>query len=147
MTDLYERDFLGWTEAQADALRRRSPNELDWDNLLEEIEDLGKSIENELYNRASVLLAHLLKWRLQPTTRTRSRVLTIEEERRRIDRLVQQNPSLKSKLGKTFDEAYRSGVNRAADETGLQLSAFPTESPFDFDAAMTEEVVWPYEDA
>lgn len=147
MTDLYERDFLGWTETQADALRRRSPNELDWDNLLEEIEALGKSIENELYSRFAVLLAHLLKWSFQPTNRSRSWVLTIEEQRHRIDRLLRQNPSLKSRRSDVLKEAYRSGLRSAAEETGLKLKTFPSESPFDFETAMTEEVVWPYEDA
>ena len=34
----YELDVNEWTKEQADALRRRAPNELDWDNLAEEIE-------------------------------------------------------------------------------------------------------------
>jgi hypothetical protein len=43
MSTVYAEDYLGWTQAQADALRRRSANELDWNNLLEEIEGLGKA--------------------------------------------------------------------------------------------------------
>jgi Domain of unknown function DUF29 len=31
-----------WAEQQADVLRRRAANEVDWDNIAEEIEDLGK---------------------------------------------------------------------------------------------------------
>ena len=34
----YDTDLYEWTKEQADALRRRAANELDWDNLAEEIE-------------------------------------------------------------------------------------------------------------
>jgi hypothetical protein len=142
MTTLYAQDYFGWTQAQADALRRRSANELDWDNLLEEIEALGQAAENELFNRLTVLLAHLLKWRLQPTRRSRSWVLTIREQRRRIERLLTKNPSLRPRLEALVSEAHPSAVNAAADETGLSDDAFPADCPYDFDQAMSEVVEW-----
>jgi len=37
MIDLYDEDILTWSEQQAELLRRRSANALDWDNLAEEI--------------------------------------------------------------------------------------------------------------
>jgi len=42
MTDLYDADILLWSERQANALRRRAVNEIDWENIAEEIADLGK---------------------------------------------------------------------------------------------------------
>ena len=36
-TDLYDTDILLWSEQQAELLRRRAANALDWDNLAEEI--------------------------------------------------------------------------------------------------------------
>ena len=44
--ELYDQDFLRWTEQQATALRRAAKDSnlpLDWENLAEEIESLGKS--------------------------------------------------------------------------------------------------------
>jgi hypothetical protein len=41
-TDLYERDYYTWTQEQARALREHRTEELDWANVAEEIEDLGK---------------------------------------------------------------------------------------------------------
>ena len=38
MADLYDADIMEWSEKQADALRRRAANEIDWDNMAEEIE-------------------------------------------------------------------------------------------------------------
>ena len=84
MTKLYEQDYFAWTQDQADALRRRSVNELDWDNLLEEVEGLGRQERNELRSHLIILMVHLLKWRLQPERRGRSWALTIAEQRREV---------------------------------------------------------------
>ena len=62
----YESDLYEWTKAQADALRRRASNELDWGNLAEEIESLGSSNLDQIESRLENLILHLLKWRYQP---------------------------------------------------------------------------------
>lgn len=45
--DLYHRDFVAWSQAQAERLRRLAAgervNDLDWGNLIEEVEDLGRA--------------------------------------------------------------------------------------------------------
>ena len=105
-------------------MRRRSANELDWNNLLEEIEGLGKAAERELRNHLTMLLAYLLKWKLQPTRRSRSWVLTIREQRQQIKNLLADSPSLKPAVSRLMEKAYKSAVNAAADETGLADSVF-----------------------
>lgn len=142
MSTVYAEDYFGWTQAQADALRRRSANELDWNNLLAEIEGLGKAAERELRNHLALLLAHLLKWKLQPTRRSRSWVLTIREQRQQIKDLLADSPSLTPAISRQMEKAYKSAVNAAADETGLADKVFPPNSPYDFDQAMTEVVEW-----
>ena len=142
MNKLYDEDFFGWTQAQADALRRRSANELDWDNLLEEIAGLGRSAERELRSHLAVLLAHLLKWRFQPTRRTRSWVLTAQEQRRQIGFLLEESPSLRPAINQVMAKAYGSAVNAAANETGLLERAFPATCPYDFEQAMSEPIEW-----
>ena len=72
MSDLYDKDTYTWALQQADALRRRSANEVDWENVAEEIESVGKTEARELENRYIVLLTHLLKWLYQPGMRSRS---------------------------------------------------------------------------
>ena len=58
---LYDRDPLAWAEAQAEVLRRRSGNELDWEHVAEEIEDMGRSITRACESHVVNILAHLLK--------------------------------------------------------------------------------------
>jgi hypothetical protein len=53
-TDIYEHDFLAWTEEQAQALREKQAGRLDWGNLLEEIESMGASQKQEIRNRLRV---------------------------------------------------------------------------------------------
>ena len=49
MSDLYEADIAAWAEQQADALRRRAANEIDWENVAEEIEDVARRDRNRIY--------------------------------------------------------------------------------------------------
>ena len=71
-TSLYEVDFFEWTQRTADQLRWRRFDEADIQHVAEEIEDLGKRDLRELNSRMEVLLAHLLKWKLQPRRRSNS---------------------------------------------------------------------------
>ena len=45
----YDTDVAAWAEQQADALRRRAANEIDWDNVAEEIEDVVGRHRDRLY--------------------------------------------------------------------------------------------------
>ena len=56
MSGLYDNDIALWAEQQADALRRRAANEIDWDNVAEEIESLGRSDKREISNRLACCL-------------------------------------------------------------------------------------------
>jgi hypothetical protein len=62
---LYEEDFVRWTEEQSRALRKASQSgvnlPLDWENLAEEIDDLGRSLRRELRSRLTVIVEHLMK--------------------------------------------------------------------------------------
>ncbi len=55
----YDTDVYEWTKEQADALRRRATNELDWDNLADEIEFLGVSNRHQIKSRLEILVLHL----------------------------------------------------------------------------------------
>ncbi|MBE9226231.1 DUF29 domain-containing protein [Phormidium sp. LEGE 05292] len=127
LANLYETDFYAWTQKQVQLLRQRDLNNLDIDNLIEEIESLGKQERRELVNRLIVLIAHLLKWQYQTDRRSRSWYLTIREQRCAIRQLLKDNPSLKPYLPEAIAEAYERGVILAAKETGIKLRDFPSE--------------------
>jgi hypothetical protein len=60
--NLYEADFYAWTQQQATLLRNQQWHRIDVPNLIEEIESLGKQQRQELRNRLSILVEHLLKY-------------------------------------------------------------------------------------
>lgn len=142
MTDLYERDTYSWAMQQADALRRRSANEVDWDNVAEEIESVGKSEARELESRYIVLLTHLLKWLYQPAGRSRSWEASIRVQRASLARVMETNPGLKPRRDELFGAAYRIARLEASGETELPLEAFPETNPFTLAEAM-DEGSWP----
>jgi hypothetical protein len=69
MNDLYDDDILTWSEQQAELLRRRSANALDWDNLAEEIEDVGRSQLRAVESHLVQALLHDLKVAAWPPSR------------------------------------------------------------------------------
>ena len=145
MSGLYEEDIVRWSERQGELLRRRAAGdfvneaELDWPNIAEEIESVGRAEQDQLISRLAILLAHLLKWRFQADRRGNSWRLTILEQRRRAGRIVARNPSLRSRLDDIVTEAYGDAVLIAARETGLPEDTFPAVCPWTFEEAVLAE--------
>lgn len=122
---LYDDDFYRWTQVMAEALRSRNWSALDIENLVEEVESLGRQQRQELRNRLGILLGHLLKWEFQPEQRSRSWLSTIRVQRLDIAVLLEDNPSLKASLQDVLEKGYRKGVLLAEGETGLEPRTFP----------------------
>lgn len=142
MSDLYEKDTYGWAVQQAEALRRRSANEVDWDNVAEEVESVGKSEARELYSRYVVLLTHLLKWAFQAERRGPSWEITIKTQRELIRRHLDKNPSLKARRDELQGEAYFEARAEAALQSGLPLVQFPETKPYTVAQTM-DDGFWP----
>ena len=98
MKSLYESDFYAWTQQQINLLKEQAWQSLDVQNLVEELADLGRRERQELRNRLSVLLGHLLKWQFQPEQHSNSWLATIREQREQLKLLLEENPSLKPGL-------------------------------------------------
>jgi len=139
---LYDTDFYGWTQSQAQALREGKLQHLDIENLIEEIESMGKSEQRELESRLKVLLMHLLKWCFQPERRSVSWELTIKDQRNQIGRHLRKNPSLQSKIEEAQIDAYEDAVFAAANKTQLHIKAFPPLCPWTFEEIMAADF-WP----
>jgi hypothetical protein len=140
----YDEDIYGWALEQAALLRARRFDELDLENLVEEIEDLARSAVREVESRFTILLAHLLKWQHQPAGRSWGWVGTIDEQRGRIAKRLQEMPSLRRHGPELLAETYRYATSRAVSESRVPRSSFPPTCPFTFDQAM-DESFWPGE--
>lgn len=128
--DLYGKDFYAWTQQQGSTLRARARDHVDWENVAEEIESLGRSDKREIESRLKVLLVHLLKLQFQPDRAKQGWKSTIVEQRRRIGKLVQESPSLRNYPEDVLAEEYEFARNDAAVETGLRDDTFPVNCPY-----------------
>ena len=138
----YDTDFYLWTQQQAALLRQGQTTELDVANLVEEIEDMGKSNRLALESYLSNVIMHLLKWQYQPERRGTSWKLSIRNGRRQIEKRLKNSPSLKPQLPMIVQEEYPPARENAADEAGLPLSTFPDVCPFTVEQVLDAEY-WP----
>ena len=77
-----------------------------------------------------VLLAHLLKWQMQPERRSRSWAATIFRERSTIMEREVTSKGFWQMAANHLELVYFSARRQAARETGLPLSAFPATCPY-----------------
>jgi hypothetical protein len=139
---LYEQDFYAWANEQAALLRAGKLSAADIEHIADEIESMGKTEKREMVSRLTVLLAHLLKWQLQPGRRGASWQATITIQRRTLIRHLADNPSLKPKLPEAMADAYGDGRLSASAETNLSADTFPDECPWTFDQIIDANF-WP----
>jgi len=129
----YEQDFVLWTREQADALRsaaRAGANlPIDWGNVAEEIESLGRSDRNEISSRIGTIIEHLLKLQSSPATAPRGgwRATVVRERGVVIDRLA-DSPSLRPQVTELIEREARRARRAVAlelDEYGERLAQLP----------------------
>jgi hypothetical protein len=126
----YEKDFYSWTQEQSELLKSGRFSELDIDNLIEEVESMGRSEKRELESRLSILLLHLLKWKYQEVRRGRGWQLSIDEQRIQFEKTLNENPGLKPVLDEIIKDAYKLAVIKAARETKISKAVFPECCPW-----------------
>ena len=129
---LYEQDFVAWCEDTANKLKKRDLNHLDFENLIEEIESLGRSDRRELKNRLTVLFAHILKRiYVNSPENFNGWELTIIEQRRQIQDLLEDSPSLKSYLAEILAKVYANALNDVQFE--YKQTEFPQTWQFEIE--------------
>jgi hypothetical protein len=131
----YETDLVAWSEEQAERLRQHS-TDIDWENIAEEIESLGRSGKRALKNRYIILLAQWLKWEYHRERRSYNWAGSINEQQAQIHDLLEESPSLVTlftpeMLAKSYERARR----KAALKTQIKM---PEEYPFAFDVLTVE---------
>lgn len=133
--DLYDRDFLLWTERTAELIRQGRVSEVDLQHVAEEVEDMGKSQKHEAASRLNVILKHLIKWQIQPGRRGASWSNTLRAQRRDLARALEDMPSLKRYLAERLHVEYNAAVEDAIAETGQRVE-LPERCPFSLEQAL-----------
>jgi hypothetical protein len=105
----YDTDLALWAAEQARALRdagRAGTNlPIDWENVAEEIESLGKSQGRELASRIRTILVHLLKLQTSPAADPRAGWReTIVAQRSEVEAVLEDSPSLRQTVGQVIEK-------------------------------------------
>jgi phytoene dehydrogenase-like protein len=137
----YETDFYEWTQSQAAKLRdagsRRVNAEVDWENVAEEIESLGRSDLRSVESYLALVIQHLLKLEYSPAAEPRrSWRASVENHRRAAARLLKESPSLLRKVRERFPEPYDDAREDAAQglmEDGVVETDLPRDCPYSLD--------------
>lgn len=107
---LYETDYLQWIETTVARLRSQDYEQVDWEHLIEEIEDMGRSERRALKSNLIIVLVHLLKWQYQLNHRNGSWQGSMIEHRRQVEEALQDSPRLQPYLQTIFGECYTQAV-------------------------------------
>lgn len=139
----YEKDVAAWSSEQARLLRAGRFDLIDIEHVAGEIEDVGKSEQRELASRMAILLAHLLKWQYQPERQGASWEKTIKAQRKEIQYVLDESPSLRPKLQETkwLDMIWATAVAQAVGETNLDC--FPDACPWTMEDEVLSESWFP----
>jgi hypothetical protein len=140
LDDLYDRDVLAWSEHQADLLRRvargERANDIDWEHVAEEIEDVGLSQLNAVQSLLQQILVHLLKLHGWPEFSAehhwRAEIVAFQSEAER-----RFTPSMRQRidLAKIYDRAARQiELTRYGGKAGLTP---PMACPVTLDQLLT----------
>jgi len=131
---LYDDDYYTWSKRQAAALRalsmRAPTNEVDWANLIEEVEDLGKNLVRAVRSALYRLMEHAALVALAPDDSPHRAHWLGEMRNFRADAEADYAPSMRQKLAPAVDRAWRNARLAAAAKLSADPGRLPEDRPF-----------------
>ncbi|WP_019501975.1 DUF29 domain-containing protein [Pseudanabaena sp. PCC 6802] len=129
---LYEQDYDLWLQTQVAYLRAGLLSEIDFINLVEELESMSNRQRRELQSRLQTLLAHILKRKYVDSPYDYNGWdRTIREQRKELKLLLKHSPSLRNYFVEVFPEAWQDAIAEVRDE--YSKTEFPETCFFDID--------------
>ncbi len=140
-TELYESDYYLWIQDTVEKLKVQDYDQVDWTNLLDEIEALGRGERRILRANLVAILLFKLRWQYQPDQRLNSWKATVSERRRQIRELLEDSPSLKQHLQEVFQQCYQNAVEQASAVTGISVRGFHSKCPYSLPEVLEQDLL------
>ncbi|MDM3852020.1 MAG: DUF29 domain-containing protein [Aphanizomenon gracile PMC627.10] len=125
---LYDQDYYLWIRTTINQLRAGQFSVVDLENLLEELETMGRSEKRAIKSLLIKLLEHLLKLKCWDSERERNQGHwkgEIRTFRIQIKDELKDSPSLKPYILEIFDQCYQDARKLVSDRSELPLDIFP----------------------
>ncbi|MDY6783105.1 MAG: DUF29 domain-containing protein [Cyanobacteriota bacterium] len=103
----YDKDYYLWIQSMVEKLKNKDYLNVDWENLIEEIEDMGKSQRRAIESLLLRLTEHLLKLKYWETERERNQrhwQSEVVNFRVLLRKRLKESPSLKANLDEIYKE-------------------------------------------
>ncbi len=128
---LYDQDYQLWLETTLEQLRNSEYSQVDWENLLEEIEGMTRRDKRALKSLLTRLFEHFLKlayWKSEREYNQAGWKGEIRNFRVRIKRLLKDSPSLKPYLAEIIEECYQDARRITCDKMQISTKQLPSDS-------------------
>jgi hypothetical protein len=114
LKQLYDRDFYLWVMENLELLKNKEFDLVDWENLLEEIEDMGRRYLDSAVSFIAIILEHLYKYEhfRENENMGNSWINSIDNARVELEWLFKEMPSLKRKAQQEMDSAWYKAVKK-----------------------------------
>ncbi len=138
---LYDTDYQCWLDQIVIQLRTKDFGNLDLENLIEEIESLGKRDKRAIASDFMRLCEHLLKikyWQSEREAGLRGWNLEVANFRLQIRAILKDSPSLRHYLNKNFLSEYDNARNLFLKASDLNATLIPERPDFTLEQALDE---------
>jgi len=127
---LYEQDYVEWLDATLEQLQNRDLKDLDWTNLIEEVEALGSEQRHKVESYLRQLLKHLLLyqyWESEKAYCAKDWLEEIDDFRNELEILL-RSKTLSNYTFSILETAYQRARHSA--KTKSDLNIFPVNCPY-----------------
>lgn len=139
---LHNTDYQLWLAQTVAQLRAQNFSHIDLENLIEEIESLGRSEKHAISSYLMRLCEHLLKikyWESERETYLRGWKREVLNFRLEIQEELEASPSLKIFLQDNFTKQYKNGRKLFLNASELNVALIPEEPDFTLEQALDED--------
>jgi hypothetical protein len=139
---LYDTDYQLWLDHTVSQLKAQDFSQIDLENLIEEIESLGRSEKHAISSYLMRLCEHLLKIKYCESEREmclRGWKHEVLNFRVQLQEALEASPSLKTFLQDVFVKQYKNGRKLFLNASELDTSLIPQEPDFTLEQALDED--------
>jgi hypothetical protein len=114
LKSLYEKDFYKWITENVQLLKNKDFDLVDWENVIEELESMGRSELSSAISFMTVVLEHLYKYEHFRDNNTMGNgwIKSILNSRYRLIKIFDKNPSLEKKAEESIQEAWEDSIKK-----------------------------------